>query len=198
MLSSFDRSRAEQVDERDVILLIDQFVNEKAQEDYFANLKLCKDKSPNPSNLTVFKNVEVKYDADTDRTYCDLPAAYIQLPDDKGLYSISPMKDMINQFIAIRSNALWAYGNSQASGLQNNIGFYPEENKAIFDRDIIALGYTEVLIREFISSSANIADDAPYPVSPEDEKYIVTEVFKLLVGVNSLPNDKVNDNRKSE
>lgn len=201
MLSSFDRSRAEQIDQREVILLIDQFVNEKAKSEYFTNLKLGKDKSPSTADITTFFNVEVKFDTDTERAYCDLPAAYIQLPDDRGLYAVCSMKDQSDQFIITRPNAMWAYGNSHAGSLQGNKGCYAEGgDKIYFTENILELTppISKVMIKEFIASSSSISNTAPYPISPEDEKYVITEVFKLLAGVNALPHDKVNDNRKAE
>lgn len=201
MLSSFDRSRAEQVDQREVIILIDQFVNEKASSDYFATLKISKDKSPNASDVTTFFNVEVKFETDTDRTYCDLPSTYIKLPDDRGIYSVCPMKDMADQFIAIRPNSIWAYGSSHASFLSGSKGYYPEGgNKIYFDQNLLQLTppISKLMIKEFIASSSSISNTAPYPISLEEEKYVVLEVFKLLAGVNMMPHDKVNDNRKAE
>ncbi len=198
MLSSFDRSRAEQVDQREVILLIDQLANAKAKEGYFQNFKLATDKSVAPTNITTFKNVPVLLDSDTDRAYCELPTGNIQLPDDRGLVSVSPMKDLSNQFIIIRTNAIWAYNSHQAGGLQNNVGCYQEGSRVYFDQNILEQEISNVLIREFVISSESISDTAPYPVNPEEQDAIITAVFQKLAGINAIPNDKVNDNRKSE
>lgn len=192
LLSNMDRSTDEQIDQREVILLMDQVANDFARQGLYLNME-DGDRSIGSNYITTFKNVEVKLDEDFDLFYCKLPAKYIELPFNKGINYVCPMQDRANPFIVIGTNSPSMYKNSPAGLLQGRKGCWPEEGKLYFQQEPKV---DKVMIKLVITDASSISDDAPYPIDPSMEYKLIQEVVNLFMNATQKPQDKVNDGRQ--
>lgn len=105
------------------------------------------------SYIKAYKNVSVTCDTDRDEWYSTLPASIIQLPSNRGIVSISPMKDRKISFIYRRNGASEIYENLEV-GLINTTPTFYVENSDIFycsrmDSDLAEEGVLMKLIVPF-------------------------------------------------
>jgi len=190
-ISGGDFQTTHPVDKREIILLIRQTTNFFIRQNLFENIKVGEN-SINGQYLSTFKNVEVKKDTDTDLTFSALPAKYLELPHDKGLFQISSMKNQFDDvFIPIRAGAAGLFNNSPAGKLEKRIGFWPEGDRVYFTQDLLKKKLNKILIKLVIDSPEDVDINDPYPIPPNLEKMIIDEVLDVMMP--RARQDKVND-----
>lgn len=184
-------------DERFIIQNIEDVINELAYNDIIKGM--TKYVTPKTSAYIVpFQSIAIQTETATDREYFTLPARPLNLPDNRGIFSVSPMKDLANQFIICSSNTVSAYKNSPANYLQGGVGVYPEGNKMYFKRKVLDSGITEVFVRLIIGTAADIDRNAVLNIPPETQKTIIEQVMARLVGMDGQRDDIQNTKRASQ
>jgi len=136
-----------------------------------------------------YKNVEVKEDCDTDRKYVDLPSRIITLPHNKGLLSVSPMKEVSNTF-----NIMDAGSDAIFAGLDADSFAEPEvyiEDERLYVRDI-PVGVSGLFIR-MIPAIDDFKSDDIIPIPAVLEAEYITMISKLLDEEKETPQDHYND-----
>ncbi len=192
-ISGGDFQTTHPIDKREIILLIRQTTNFFIRQNLFENIKVGEN-SINGQYLSTFKNVEVKKDTDTDLTFSTLPAKYLELPHDKGLFQISPMKNQFDDvFIPIRAGAAGLFNNSPAGKLEKRIGFWPEGDRVYYKQDLLKKKIDKVLIKLVIDSPEDIDINDPYPIPPDLEIRIVEHVMGIMMQTGNIVQDKIND-----
>lgn len=84
-----------------------------------------------------YTNVEIKYDAERDEKYIDLPVQPINLPANRGVRIVSTMKDQKNyRFIYRDNNTSNVYGNTDVDEVITIPRYYVEGDKLFFSRHI--------------------------------------------------------------
>ena len=136
-----------------------------------------------------YKNVVVKDDCDTDRKYVDLPSRIITLPHNKGLLSVSAMKEVSNTF-----NIMDAGDDSVFAGLEADSFSNPEvyvEGDRLYLRDV-PVGVSGLLIR-MIPAIDDFKSDEIIPIPAVLEAEYITMIAKLLDEEKETPQDNYND-----
>jgi len=136
-----------------------------------------------------YKNIEVKEDCDTDRKYVDLPSRIITLPHNKGLLSVSPMKEVSNTF-----NIMDAGSDSIFLGLDADSFYYPEvyiEDERLYLRNL-PVGVSSLFIR-MIPAIDDFKSDDIIPIPAVLEAEYITMISKLLDEEKETPQDHYND-----
>ena len=186
-LERYDRSREERLDEREVMLRIDQETNAMAAESMLDNMNVFGDKVRSKF-LTVFEDVAIEYYQPRNVYRSKLPAQYVSLANEKGIDYVCPMQSMQDPFIPVNRAFMGLYNGNLAGDLQGQTGFWPESGYIYYTKPIIR--YNKVLIRLIISDASQINDDAQYPIPPELEAELVTRVAKFFLSNPTLPDDK--------
>lgn len=145
--------------------------------------------------LSVFKNVKVKKDEDTDEMYSDLPAPIISLKNNRGLHRVSEMKNIDNSFSQVSNGSHDIFAILDAHYLNKKTEFYLQGNR-IYYRNL-GTKVENVLIKMVAGISALGADD-PIPLPAIMEEEFVNRVIALLNISKGTPQDKSNDNNPNK
>lgn len=104
--------------------------------------------SYNPKNneidtrwLTSFDNVPVYEDKEKGLKYSEIPANYLDLPTNIGLYHISPQLDQSNKFKAVKASFQSMYKGLEAESLMGYVGYWTEGNRVYYTHKFDGLGY---------------------------------------------------------
>lgn len=187
-IARYDRPREERLDERDVLMRIDQETNYLAKQNMLENME-SQGLSVDPQFLTTFKNIEVKHDSDYNLDYIDLPARYVALSSNRGVDLICPMQSRQHPFIPLDKGHIGLYENNLAGPIQGRTGFWIESGKAYFNKDVKGV-WNKLLVRLVLADASSITDDAPYPIPAELEAQIVEKVAVFFLKNPTLPDDK--------
>lgn len=156
----------------DVMLMVDQAVNFYVKSSLFEGWSSGEGFEPSQFIVT-FNNVPVKHDKDRNQDYIELPAKYIDLPKNRGLWSIGPMKHPAQTFVPVTMNSL-LFQTRSAPYLQNRVGFFAEGKYVFFTRNIKTDdGLDEVLVRLVLASADDDTINIPADLEPKIIEYVV-------------------------
>lgn len=136
-----------------------------------------------------YKNIEIKDDSDTDRKYVDLPARIITLPRNKGLLSVSPMKEVSNTF-----NIMDAGSDAIFAGLDVDSFLEPEvhiEGERLYVRNAPD-GVTTLFVR-MIPAIDDFKSDEIIPIPAVLEAEYIKMISELLDEQKVTKQDNYND-----
>lgn len=91
--------------------------------------------------LTSFDNVPVLDDEAKGLKYVEIPANYLDLPNNIGLYHISPQLDQKNKFKPVKASFLSMYNGLEAEDLMGYVGYWPEGSRIYFNNKFSGIGY---------------------------------------------------------
>ena len=178
-----------EIDIREVQLLVAQTANYYVKQGLFQNISQG-EHNLGGEYIATFKNIDIQYDEDLALSYIDLPAKYISLPYDRGIHQISLMKDQWHVFIPIRNGAVAIFANSPAGRLENRTGYYPEQEKVYFTKDL-SKSVDKCLVKQVIASAEGVAATTQF-IPPDVELPILEKVVNILRGWGKQ--DKLNNN----
>lgn len=170
-----DRHRDEAIDIRQVIEKLDQYTNKAAKDDLIARMQFFDDHIVGEHFITTFAKQKM---ADfIGGSKLTLPSKYVNLPDLGGINGVFPESDKFLKIRKMRPNDIRRYANNMASQLDQDIGYYPEGNTLIFTNDEMKDVYGEDwTIRLVITDAEQIAENADYPIPPDLEQDMITEI----------------------
>lgn len=146
--------------EQEIELALNEIRNALAEIYFFQALKNGGN-SLDSAWFTTFENVPVQLDTNRNMWYSDLPSLPIALPDKKGINMVTLMKDFYTQIIPMSNTSLWMFGESGTMDLQNNMGYFQDEQR-IYYVNYIQNNYNLVLI-DMVVNSMDIASDKLFP-----------------------------------
>jgi hypothetical protein len=176
------------IDIREVMLHCDQI------RDELVRISTQATKSVDAAYISYYDNVTVNVDSLKLLRYIDLPGNPMSLPDDMGIYSISPMGDTDNQYIPLPPSSTWLYKDTQAN-LSTNITKYWNVGGKIYFKNIDPTIST-VLVG-LAASSKDILENANYPVPPDVEKEIVRQLVQMFGIEQQAPHDETENGQKN-
>lgn len=178
------------IDIREIMLHADQLRDELVLELTMANGGISVD----PAFVSYYENVAVSLDVNKNIRYSVLPANPIRLPLNIGVYSISPMNNMNDQYIPIPPSGSWLYKDTMAMET-NLIVKYFTVNRNVYYVNIDPV-ITSVLMG-IVASSKDITESAPYPLTPEAEANILRKLVQMFGMQKQTPHDETENGQKN-
>jgi len=191
-LAGGDISKDSPFDRREVKLHIENALNNKLRIDLFENYSESKEIQGH--YLATFTSIPVQYDATRQLSYLDLPARYVSLPRNRGLFSIGAEGNQANSYIPTMAGSLNFSTTRQTPFLEGQVGYYPEGSKAIFTSDISNAGANSINTEvQLVIAADGDTFDVFVPANIEAE--VIEYVYQTMA--NKSPEDKVNDNNET-
>jgi len=194
-----------QLDQREILLKLDQLVNEYARQGFLENWKLRLGTNIDDQFVTEWTALVVTDPSNKMPSYVSLPAHYVNLPDNKGIDQVSftnsfsaTTKKYFDPVIITSFKSLSTYRNTVGEDLEGRISCYPRNGKLVFDRGNIAATYGTIDLRLVVRDSSAIADDAPYPIPADIEKKIINELVAFYRERMAQPQDNIKDAQSNE
>lgn len=148
-----------------------------------------------PEFLSYYESVAIATDVNKGNIkYSTLPAHPIDLPGNIGIYSISPMTALDNQFIPVKPTSSWLYKNTMAYTNTAITEYYTVADK-VFYRNVPAA--TTTVLMAIVASSKDILETASFPMSPDGEAHIIRELLKLFGVQQQAPHDETENGQKN-
>ncbi len=177
-------------DEREIIIASGQVRDNFFYQDLFQNMK-DGEKGVSPELLTVYLNQEVQEDEELDLLFTELPAKYISLPHDKGVWHVSMMKNQTDVFYRRPQGGNSIYGKLDGSDLAGKIGFWVGGGRIYYIGLPANLKNKKKILIKLISKTQDIDPDAELPVGSNFETQIVEAVYAQYA--RQVPKDRVTD-----
>jgi len=190
-LSGGDISQDTDFDFREIILLIEQAVNLLVKANIFDSLRYGATEI-GAQYISSFRNVPVQFDESINLAFSEVPCNYIDLPQQRGIYQVSPMQDQFQSFIPVGPGFLNLYSRNPAGRLEGQVGYWPEQLRIYYTRNILKEGCKNILLKIVVPSPEMVGDDDPYPIGSDLELPVIQKVLELL-GVR-VQADDTNDN----
>lgn len=194
-----------QIDQREILLKLDQIVNEFAKAGFLENWKLNAGNGIDDQYITEWTGLTVTDPANKMPSTVALPAHYIDLPRNQGINQVSftnsfsaTTKKYFDPVIITSFRELSTYRNTVGEYLEERISCYPRNGQLVFDRGNIGATYGTVDIRLVVKDSSAIADDAPYPIPADIEKKVINELVAFYRERMAQPQDNIKDAQSNE
>ena len=173
---------------QEIELLIEQAFADAVKTTLFDNYRVGEAIAPGQFIVT-FESVPVKRSETRNRDYIDIPARFVSLPGNKGLWSIGPMGNDFTKFIPVSLGATNFTTVYATPFLQGNIGYELEGLKAFFTQDI------KSTLPSCIVQLVTASTDVDFNISPDIDMIVIKSVLQIL-GVEG-PTDKVDDENET-
>jgi len=184
------------IQEREVFPVVDDIVNRMAEADYFDNWKFT-GQHVAEHFVTTWPEVVVTDQDNELPSYFDFPSNYVELPKNRGIDEIWPLKFRQNSddhsVIIMTHQEYRRFKSQQAGGLQGRLGGYPQGTRFYFTSCGVKKKYGNVGLRLVIRSAADITDTAAYPVPANKEGEVIALAIKYFVMKRTGQTDQVRD-----
>lgn len=145
--------------------------------------------------ITSFEDVKTLKDDKKNMFYSDLPAEYLDLPRNMGIYQISLMQDQYNAFVPVTASFLSMFRGLAAQSLEGRKSYFPERGRIYYPEMTEADSIKEVLIKEVVAS-ADIDEDDLFPIPADKEYEVIQMAIQMYSTQKQIPNDQLNDNKE--
>jgi hypothetical protein len=186
------------IDEREVFNRMDAEVNQMARTSFFDNWKF--------SSANLDEQFLTRWDDDNALTvvdvangqpsYLDLPAAWVDLPRNRGIDEIWPLeRGEYNQSVVITSHRdLRSYQNNKAGNMQGRLFGYPKGRRFVFGESNVSKKYGEKFgVSLVIRDSSQIGYDEVYPIPADKQKALIMILVAWFRSRREQPTDRVRD-----
>lgn len=137
-----------------------------------------------------FEDVEVKFNANRNEYYSDLPCRFISLRNNKGIGTVSQMQNQANEFYPVKTGSASIWEGVEADTISQRPEYYIEGNKIFYKR--IPKSCDKVLVR-LVSCIDELEDHEPIPVPAQYEDTMLKMVLEKLELQEQTIQDKYND-----
>jgi hypothetical protein len=192
ILSGGDITNATDTQIREMMVAVSQARDFLVRQDVW-NLIQGVDSFDIPGEYITTYEVEVKYDEKYDIMYSKLPAKYLNLPRNLGVYSVSLAKDMWNAFIPVSPNFRSLYRGLGASGLEDRIGYWISDRKVYFQGMDQSDNIGNVSMRLIVASNEIDDEDEVFPIPADKELEVVKLAIDLYAPQKAAPSDEINN-----
>jgi len=185
------RQQDAQIDERELILSIEQALAYQTRVRYFEN-KADEVPEIDGTLTTRFSNILVVEDSATCEFYAELPGKVVDIPHGLGIRQVSPQNDVRNTvYRETIPGHNFMYSGITLSEMDNYVFFYREGNRIYFVNMKPESKPDEVVIKLILGISSLGFDD-PLNIPADMEKGAIEYVVQLYS--NYQPSDTTNDN----
>jgi hypothetical protein len=186
------------IDERQVLLIIDQAVNELAKKNYFENWKMGSGAMFDEQFITTWDSVDVVDQANSLPSYFIFPSNYVGVGSNEGIVDIVPIKfKTANQSAVIVTtfSDYYRYKSNPAGNMQGRLTGYPRGSKFEFTTCNVKKTYGNMIVRLAIRDSSMIPNDQPYPIPADKEGEVIATAVALFRDRRQQPTDTIRDNK---
>ena len=148
--------------------------------------------------ITPYDDIEVKYDDKKKIMYSKLPAKFLNLPRNMGVYQVSLTEDMWNAFIPVTPNFRSLYNGLGASCLEGRPGYWVEGSKIYYQGIDKTDNIPTVSLKLVIASDEVDDEDEVFPIPADKEMDVIRMALELYGVQKQVPNDEINDNIDSQ
>jgi hypothetical protein len=182
-LNSQFRNRDEKIDQREVILRMDQIVNYGAKMGIFESWNLG-EKSIDDQYITTWDGrlnswLPITDVTDNGESYFALPSNYVVLPRNGGIVRVYLEKNYFDPIAILTPSEAVTIRNTLAGNLEGRLGVYLQGSRFYFKgRQDISSKFGGAGLQLVIRDASAINDDAPYPIDAGMEDYVIRETVK--------------------
>lgn len=186
------------IDEREIFLRMDAEVNQMARQSFFDNWKF--------SGANIDEQFLTRWDGDNAITvidqpdsqpsYLELPASWVDLPRNRGIDEIWPLEyGEYNQSVIITSHRdKRLYQNNKAGNMQGRLSGYPSGRRFIFNECNVGKKYGDKFgVALVIRDSSQIGYDEIYPIPADKLKALILILVTWYRSRRDQPTDRVRD-----
>jgi hypothetical protein len=170
----------------EIILFVEQQLAYQMKVNLFSNYKLGEPMNPG-QYIATFEDCPVKNNSARNRNYIDLPARYVDLPKNRGVWSIGPMGNDYEKYIPVPLGAANFTTTHDAPFLQGNVGYEIEGLKAY----LIGEPSSFLHLVQLVTPS-----DVDLNITADIDMLVIQDVLKLLMV--EKPSDKSSDNSEAQ
>lgn len=186
------------IDEREVFVRLDAEVNAMARQSYFDNWQVS-GPSVDEQFITTWEPADITVVDQSNGlpSYFELPASYIDLPNNAGIDAIWPKNynDKFGYVVVMSYSRYLLYRNNKAGNMQGRLYGYPKGNRFYFGTSDVKKNYGGVGCRLVIRDSSMIDKDAVYPVPADKERAIVARLVEWFRNRIMQGSDTIRDNQ---
>lgn len=193
ILSGGDIQRDSNTQIREAMRIVAQARDMVVRQEVWSLMKQADDFDIPGEYITTFNNVEVKKDEDKDILYSVVPAQFINLPRNMGIYQVSLMKDQFNSFIPVRPSFRSMYNGLGGFCLEDRIGYWVEGNRIYYQGMVDSDDINKVCIKEIVSSSEIDDEDEAFPIPPDKEIDVINIALEIYGYQKQVKKDEIND-----
>jgi hypothetical protein len=181
-----------EIDIRDIMLYLDQIRDTRIRIDVWNGIKIG-DYDISSDYFSQYENVSLQTDTAKNLRYITLPASPIDLPQERGLHSISPMQNQEEAFVRIPTASMALY-RGKLSFNTETLTYYWQIGSKVYFKNVDTM-LSKVLVT-MAASSKDIAESATYPVPPDVESELLEQVIKTFAIMQEAPHDEKEDGVK--
>jgi hypothetical protein len=178
---------------REMMLAVSQARDYLVRQEVWALIQQA-DSFDIPGEYITTYEMEVKKDKKYDIMYSKLPAKYLNLPRNLGVYSVSLVEDLWNAFIPVSPNFRSLYNGLGASCLESRIGYWVERNKVYYQGMDSSDNIGEVSIKLIVASNEIDDEDEVFPIPADKEMEVIKLALDLYTPQKQIQKDEINDN----
>lgn len=203
------RNRDERLDQREVMVQIDNVVNELARTNFLENWKLGFGQI-GEQFVTRWEFLPVTDPANEGNSYFQIPSNYVNLPPNGNggiseVYFANSFTDVKKKYfdpiIITSSRDVSTYRNNMAGGIQERLSVSVRNGYLYFNTGLVSQTYGDVGIALVIKDSSQITDTAPYPIPADIENAVISKTIDFFrsrrMQPTDLTRDRVDNNDKS-
>jgi len=178
------------MDIRELMLALDQLRDTLVKLNTFENVKQG-NYEVDHDYLSFYESVAVANDAVKGLDYVVLPASPISLYGGLGVYQITPDDDLEDAFIMALPGQIGLLSGTDALNRTTKTYCWTVGDRVYFKN--ISVSDVTILMA---ASSKDIAEEADYPVSPDDESVLLQQLVQLFGMQIQQPHDETEDGNK--
>lgn len=190
-VSGGNQSKDSQLDRREVMLKVRQIMNEEGKKSFFENYNMG-EPGVEGQYVARYNNIDVLKDDTTNEEYSDIPSTYIALPNGRGIREVVPVKSGCNPLVIRKHGAKGIYAMLPTANLEGELGCWPEGNKLIYDKSLLAKGIKKVTIKLAVAAPDSVAEDDDLPIDEGAANTIVDRAVQFFI--QQMPQDRTNNN----
>lgn len=178
---------------QELILCVKQAFSQLVKLSFFENKKEG-DSYISGGFIYTFENVDVSKDLNKDLFYSDLPSSTIVLPQELGVYQISPMQDQGSFFVPLRNGDYALMQGLDVSRLEGRYGYFIEGKKVYYT--FSPSEKIDYVLMKLVVAIDNIGDDELIVIPNDMQLQLVQQAVQIYATEVQAKKDIISDNLK--
>src|SRR3990167_2180718 len=144
--------------------------------------------------IYTFEDVDVTKDINKNLFYSTLPSSTIVLPQEIGVYQISPMQDQGSFFVTLRNGDYALMQGLEVSRLEGRYGYFIEGKRVYYT--FSPSEKIDYVLMKLVVAIDNIGDDEMIVIPNDMQLQLVQQAAQLYMTEVSAKKDVISDNIK--
>lgn len=165
-------------DIREIELYVRQLAAAIVKQDIYDAYRIESEWFIDGRNIAVFPKIAIRYDIERKVYYSVIPASYISLPSNRGVWSISPMGNEEISFIPVPMGGEHFINIRRRPFIQGQVGYKVEGDRIIYYNKNKFTNFVVVkLVTTDGNNEFNLSDDVQQRVIVEAVKFFTTRTL---------------------